>query len=120
MHAVKVLLTDDNVDVFEVDEFGRTALYIASFHTDSVELVSLLLDNPYRIKLLETADDDGMTPLMSAALAGNTQILKYLLQQDGLGVVLRNKKGETALALAVAENNHDCVRILEQAELASF
>ena len=120
INAVEVLLNQNKVDVRETDEYGRTALLIASFHTDNVALVSLLLHSPGGLTLLQSSDHDGMTPLMQCALVGNTRILKFLLQQEeDAGIDLRNKHGDTAISIAISENQIECVKLLKRAEVVA-
>jgi ankyrin repeat protein len=50
---------------------------------------------------LNVQDEDGMTPLMSAALAGEVHFLKDLLKRN-VQLEKKNKLGDTALAVAVS------------------
>ncbi|MEM0438055.1 MAG: ankyrin repeat domain-containing protein [Candidatus Micrarchaeia archaeon] len=56
-------------------------------------------------------NQNGDTPVMAAACAGNTGILKYLLQHGG-DPDFRNNDGITALMYAVANGRNEAARLL--------
>lgn len=57
------------------------------------------------------SDADGMTPLMTAAMHGNTSAIKMLLQMKA-NLEQKNKFGDTALALAVSNDQETAARML--------
>lgn len=57
------------------------------------------------------SDADGMTPLMSAAMHGNMTALKLLLDKKA-NLEQRNKFGDTALALAVSNDQEATAKML--------
>jgi ankyrin repeat protein len=63
-------------------------------------------------------DDNGWTPLMVAAAAGDVEIIAALLAQPGIDVGARGDDERTALHIA-AERGHDAVvaRLLDHAEI---
>ena len=67
----------------------------------SVEAIELLLSHGCSI---DDRDDQGETPLMQAAVAGKTEVLKYLLAQ-GADPLLRNNLEFGLLHLAALSNN---------------
>lgn len=86
---------------------GETALIIVTKRRDMVWLAFLLDKNAD-----PTADDkQGMTPLMHAALLNFTEGADELLKKKIL-VDQTNRRGETALILAVQTKNSAMVRLL--------
>lgn len=61
----------------------------------------------------KVANAEGVTPAMYAASLGRTEILKLILDQ-GCNPHHRNKKGETALDIAAAAGQQECVDILRE------
>lgn len=60
---------------------------------------------------LNSQDDAGMTPLMSAALGGNLEISKKLLARK-VNLEIKNQAGDTALAVAVTNDQFEVARLL--------
>jgi ankyrin repeat protein len=56
---------------------------------------------------------DGNTPLMFAAMFGNYDVAKYLLEEQKADVAIRNNAGETALSLS-KKNGHKNISLLLQ------
>lgn len=50
-------------------------------------------------------DEDGYTGLMWGIITQNIDTVKYLCKQENINVDIQNKHGETALMLALAEDN---------------
>ncbi|EMY60240.1 ankyrin repeat domain-containing protein [Leptospira terpstrae] len=84
-----------------INEFGQTPLIVAVLLKNEVmvkELVSLGCN-------INQADAiEGQTPLILAARDGSFEIVKFLLENNAIPS-LKNKKGQTALSLAL-ENGH--------------
>ncbi len=55
----------------------------------------------------------GMSPLMAAAKVGNAEIVNLMLD-NGCNPWRKNPEGYTALDIATAEGNEDCIQILRQ------
>lgn len=101
------------------DFLGRTALSYAC-EKGRCRLVSLLLDDDSAD--VNMADRDGNTPLMYAAMSGDVETLREILQvvvKYRLSVDLRNKKGFSAYLLAAQMANTECAKILETEAKAS-
>lgn len=73
------------------------------------EVVSLLIERGANVSMM--SDDRGNTPLMEAAVRGDTETVERLLRH-GADVNLQSKNGQTALMLAVGEGFTDAVRLL--------
>jgi len=103
-------LVDDNdagiVNTRNPDS-GETALMIVVKRRDSTWLRFLLAKDADP----SIADRQGMTPLMHAAMLDFTDGATLLLD-DGAPVDQTNRRGETALILAVQANNPAMVRLL--------
>lgn len=100
-HAVDVLqvLHDHGADLGAVNEHGRQPLHEA---IDSVDCVAYLVkQGNVDVNALKRGD---WTPLMSAALKGNLDIIK-ILEQAGAQLDRITKDGRTALHLAI-QNGH--------------
>ncbi len=62
----------------------------------------------------DTADERGVTPLMTAAFSGQASIISLLLQR-GAQVYERDSRGRSALCYAAASGQTDCLRLLLEA-----
>ncbi|WP_415064166.1 ankyrin repeat domain-containing protein [Bdellovibrio sp.] len=60
---------------------------------------------------LNAQDETGMTPLMSAALGGNVDMVKKLLAKK-VKLELKNQVGDTALAVALTNDQLDSAKVL--------
>ncbi|KAG1692623.1 Ankyrin repeat domain-containing protein 50 [Nymphon striatum] len=97
-------------DVEVIDRNGQTALNLASRQGD-VSIVTILLNsgkaNP------DQADNEGWTPLRSAAWGGNTKVVEALLEH-GAQVENADSDGRTALRAAAWGGHDDIVtKLLE-------
>ncbi|XAR58603.1 hypothetical protein NMG60_11014071 [Bertholletia excelsa] len=84
-------------------------LHIAAFtgDLDYLKDVAAKLDNGRGLKktLTDVKDDGGRSALHYAASGGKTNICKFLVQDLGIDVDLRDKKGDTPLNYAAKEQN---------------
>lgn len=60
---------------------------------------------------LNDSDEEGMTPLMNAVQGGNIPLIKTILKKK-VDLETKNKLGDTALAMAVGEDQSDAAKIL--------
>lgn len=109
------LLLQRGANVKARDKRGSTALIRAACEcalatmNSAYDSVKLLLDAGSEVN---ARANDGMTALMLAAGGfGGVAILKLLVEQ-GANPAVRNKKGETALAIARQEHNAEKIRYL--------
>src|SRR3546814_14408811 len=102
-------ISDCSSDVCSSDlpDTGETALMIDVKRRDSTWLRFLLAKDADP----SIADRQGMTPLMHAAMLDFTAGATLLLD-DGAPTDQTNRRGETALILAVQANNPALVRLL--------
>ncbi|KAL5773230.1 hypothetical protein ACOSQ2_013154 [Xanthoceras sorbifolium] len=101
------------------NEQGNTVLHDAAAVSQNLEAVRFLVELNDELLLHETTNDNGETPLFSAAAFGNTKIVKFLAQRngqriksdDGITVVQlrdihrKRKDGASILHAAVQGNN---------------
>jgi hypothetical protein len=103
--VARLLIKEDDKDIFEKDDLGQTALHIAASegHTD---IVQLLLD-----KGLDplAPDKEGKTALHGAAFAGHESVVRTLLEYKGNFLALDIKRNE-ALCWAVSTGYQDIAK----------
>lgn len=90
------------------NRYGVTPLWLACSNSNA-EMAQRLLAagaNP------NTALPSGETPLMTAARTGNVELVKALLARGARGNAAEQRRGQTALMWAVAEQHPEVTRIL--------
>jgi ankyrin repeat protein len=102
---VRILLSCENIAVNETDSNNCTPLYHALFGTNP-EVVHAMLSAP-RIELAVNVQHQktGETPLTKAVMDENSQMVKCLLDIDGLDVTMANSAGQAAVAIAFFTSN---------------
>lgn len=90
---------------------GQKELHQAIETGDKVKYSKLIKDKNTD---LNAQDEDGMTPLMSAALAGQVDLIKDLLKRK-VQLEKKNKVGDTALAIAVSNEQYKSAKELIKA-----
>jgi ankyrin repeat protein len=81
---------------------------------DTARIENFLKKAPFSF-YLNARDSKGMTPLMHAAQGGHMDVVKLLLEK-GADDKARNRRGETALQLAISEGHTDIAQHLEKVE----
>merc|ERR1712130_621812 len=118
--VVELLLKTANIDVKLKDDRGyphrsRCALRLALEKNNS-EALKLLINVP-NFDVNEVVSDghlsgDETALHLAAKLSGNIEALKVLLNVSNIDVNIVNKFGQTALHLAVEENNIEALKLL--------
>lgn len=103
--VARLLIKEDDKDIFEKDDLGQTALHVAASegHTD---IVQLLLD-----KGLDplAPDKEGKTALHGAAFAGHVSVIRTLLEYKGNLLALDINRN-AALCWAVSRGYQDIAK----------
>ena len=104
---VAAALIDKDADV---NKTGWTPLHYAASSTqgDQLGVAKLLLENAAYI---DAASPNGSTPLMMAAMYGNTSTLKLLLD-EGADPTLKNQLGLTAVDFAQRADRKEMVELI--------
>lgn len=94
----------------DVNKTGWTPLHYAASSTqgDQLGVAKLLLENAAYI---DAASPNGSTPLMMAAMYGNTSTLKLLLD-EGADPTLKNQLGLTAVDFAQRADRKEMVELI--------
>lgn len=108
----KFLITQPGIDVNAADNMGNTPLLVAPISPckDAGDLVKLLLDNyasPY------DKDINGISPLMTAVIAGDPKIVKLFDKFKGI-FYHTNNANKTALDLALESNEQPIIDLLQK------
>eukprot|EP00164_Ancoracysta_twista_P011235 GFYU01017256.1.p1 GENE.GFYU01017256.1~~GFYU01017256.1.p1 ORF type:complete len:446 (-),score=87.76 GFYU01017256.1:119-1456(-) len=96
-------LLDSSVNPDEIDQFGGTALHIAT-DAGHLKLCRLLLED-YKAQG-GIADIDGNTPLHRCCIQGNMEVVELLLQRRVPSAATRNKEGLLPLQCLMRSDNH--------------
>ena len=107
MASVKCLL-NQGANINARNQNGGTALIIAGYVLEDIELVTYLVENGADVN---SANRNGDTALIDAAERGNIPILEYLLE-NGADLNHKNNEGHTALDHARYRKNSEAVEIL--------
>lgn len=104
LEKAKQLLQGDPDLVFSQDKIGRTLLH----HVKRKDAAELLLANKVDVN---ARDDDGRTPLLSAAVAGYREVVEVLLANHA-EIDAKDKKGRSALQVAAYWGQQDVAKLL--------
>ncbi len=100
---------EQNVNLQEPDQLGRTALMFASYNGHA-EIVRFLTDQGADI---HNQDERGLTPLMYAASGPFPETVELLLERGAeIDATDHGEPRRTALMFAAGEGNPEVVRIL--------
>jgi hypothetical protein len=107
LEPIKILL-DQGANINAPTRGGETAVILAGYVREDLDLVKLLVERGADINL---ANDNGDTPLIDAAEKGNIELLEYLLN-NGADVGIKNNSGITALARAEQSGKTEALKII--------
>ncbi len=105
---IEDLLARQDIDVDRKSRYGETALGRAArqyYHSAAQLLLDAKAD-------CNVANDEGATPLSSAAGKGNEAGMELLLKRPGIELNTASQKGETALHRAAEAGHTKCVKLL--------
>jgi ankyrin repeat protein len=108
-------LIDHGADLGARTKSGYTALYGAASWPDNAAIVRLLLDhgsNPKTKVEISGLAADVFTPVMVAAMRGDAEALKPLLERGADVNVQGGDFGRTALLMATAAGREDVIKLL--------
>jgi ankyrin repeat protein len=98
------------VDINAKDAWGNCLLTLAAV-AGHLSLVKLILDPPYNANMnVETKDC--WTALSLAAREGHSEVVKMLLEKDGVDMNKANSRGYTPLSLAARSGHTEIVKLL--------
>ncbi|GAB5537493.1 MAG: hypothetical protein Rubg2KO_37420 [Rubricoccaceae bacterium] len=116
------LLLDSGASPDLTDGLGFTPLlYVVSGReiddtSVSIRIARMLLDAGANVNHASRSDNSyAWTPLMQAARNGEVEIVRFLLNVDGINLAARNTEGLTALGAAQESGFDEAVAILEAA-----
>jgi len=102
------ILLDQGANINAQTRQGETAVILAGWIRDDLDLVTLLVERGADVN---QENQNGDTPLIDAAYKGNIEILKYLLNH-GADVSIKNKRGFTALDTARKRGHSEAEKII--------
>ncbi|MBL8293431.1 MAG: ankyrin repeat domain-containing protein, partial [Bryobacterales bacterium] len=103
------LLVEHSADVNARSKMGHTPLGLAARHAGNAEAVRLLLAKGASVS--GAVDNLGLTPLIGAAQANDTEMMKLLLEKGEVADAA-DKSGSTALMWAAGFGNVEMVKVL--------
>ena len=106
--AMKFLLEEGKADPHSKDSEGKTALHHCAAH-GSPDVVNMFLDHRVDVN---GVDENGVTPLMEAASAGNILVVECLCTRFPNIVNAKDNKGRTAVSMAADANHWNVVEAL--------
>lgn len=107
----RLLQNKDEFDINDREVEGKSALHLAA-EFGHKKCVAYLLKNDAD---LYSTDNEGRTALHIAASLGYTSVCEVILSSNSNSPLkVREKKGNTALHLAVMGNHHNTVQVLIQ------
>ncbi|PKK66956.1 ankyrin, partial [Rhizophagus irregularis] len=105
---VKYLLTDNNIDINLQDNFGETALFLASA-LGNAKIVKLLLRNNANPNI---CNNENVTPLIVSSYNGHNDTVKALLEKGDVNINYQDNLCKTALSFAAHEGQPLIVELL--------
>lgn len=111
-NSIAFLLLEHGATCDSRDQISKnTLLHIAAFNGD-VTIMQLLLQHPQNLNMLDATNDEGYTPLQIAIIKKNHDIIKLLLKQGANPDCAQVKTNDTALHIAIKNNDLDSTLLL--------
>ncbi len=107
LNGVKFFAKAGRVLINQKNLGGATSLHLAC-REGNFEIVKVLIENGADVNVV---DNEGWTPLMRAALAGNQNITALLLDQKAIASKT-NLTGESAIIHAALSNCNECLNFM--------
>lgn len=102
------ILLDQGANINAQTYQGDTALILAGWLTNNLDLIALLVERGADVNI---PNENGDTPLIDAAYKGKNDILEYLLN-NGADVDAENNSGLSAIDMARKTENADAIEML--------
>ncbi|MBE6417359.1 MAG: hypothetical protein E7033_02710 [Akkermansiaceae bacterium] len=109
------LLQREDLDTFAENDNGENAMHVAAAHGKIPVMVLLTAQN----HLFSERDQLSMTPLHHAAMHGQTEVVKQLIEVK-VDLNSRDHRGRSALDLAIEFKHTDCENLLRQANARAY
>ncbi len=111
--VASTLIHDFKADIFLTDNKGRNAIHFAAKH--NFDCLKLLLHTTYPhqlTKLINSPDNQGITPLMIVVGRNNTNAV-ILLVNNGADKTMKDHQGRTASDYITPHASEDLIRFLQ-------
>ena len=110
---VDILLNAEGIDVDKPNEAGITPLMeaVTTDSSNNIKIAKTLIEHKTDVN---KKDIHGWTALMWAAYRGESEMVKLLVNVEGININSTNNEKETSLTLAINNNNTEVIEILRQ------
>ena len=109
INAIKLLLSQPQIDVNKCDNDGYTAL-IYGVENECFEIIQLLLEAGADVNI--SPNDTGQSPIICCAIKNNINIAKLLLNESQINVNEYDKNGCSALLYGVKNGYFEMMKLL--------
>ena len=117
--VIKILVSDDRVDLNKGNEYDETPLIMACANND-IDTVKLLLDNP-KVDINKHDTNCGETAFIHSCYYRSYDAIKILLENDKLDITAKDCDDETGLhSLCNFDYRHDNDRLSEHIEITKL
>ena len=105
------LLLQNNSNVNILGEDNRTPLHLLCLNSEDkfADIAKLLIQDGADINI---QDKFGETPLHLTSDQGNAEMIQVILNERNVSTTLKNRKGQTAFEVAMAQNQKKIIRMI--------